>query len=84
MAALLLDDGCAGALRHRQLCVWRDHLVLADNQIPAWLPLPGRLADRAVQRFQPTRYLGIGHERGLFIGCDFHSLVAGAFSESVA
>ena len=38
-----LDDGGAGPLRHELLCGIRNHLVVADLEIPARLGLPSRL-----------------------------------------
>src|SRR5258708_32232391 len=47
MAARHLNDGGAGPVRHELLCGIRNHLVVADLEIPARLGLPSRLCDRA-------------------------------------
>ena len=62
VAALDLDDGCTGALRHRALRVGRNHPVLRGHEIPAWLRFPRRLADGAVERFETPRDLRVRHE----------------------
>ena len=62
VAAGYLDDGGAGPLRHELLCGIGDHLVVADEEIPAGLRLPSRLRDSAGQGVDARRYLGVGHE----------------------
>ena len=44
-----VGDGGAGPFRHELLCRIRNHLVVADLKIPAWLGLPRRLCDRAAK-----------------------------------
>src|SRR5229473_254092 len=54
VAALDLDDRGTRPLRHGTLGTRRDHLILGDNQVPAWLRLPRGLADRTAEsRYAP-------------------------------
>lgn len=64
VTAFYLDDRGAGALRHHPLGVRRDHFVFGSDHVPAWLCSPRGLGDRAIQRVQTPRDLGVRHERG--------------------
>ena len=44
----------------------RNHLVFGRDKLPAWLGLPGGLADGARERLHAPGNLGVGHELGLF------------------
>jgi hypothetical protein len=55
------SDGGAG---HELLWGIRNHLVVADLEIPAGLGLPSRLCNRAGKSVDAPGYLGIGHENG--------------------
>ena len=60
VAAFDLDDRRAGALGHSTLSVRRDHFVFGRDQVPAWLGSPRRLGDRAIERVETPRDLGVG------------------------
>jgi hypothetical protein len=64
VAARHVNDGGAGPLRHELLRGIRNHLVVADLEIPARLGLPSRLRDRAAKGVDAPRYLGVGYEDG--------------------
>ena len=64
VAARDLNSRGAGAFRHELLCEVRNHLVIADLEIPARLGFPSRLCDRSGKSVDAPRYLGVGHESG--------------------
>jgi len=64
VAARYLNDGGPGSFRHELLCGIRNHLVIADLEIPAGLGFSSRLRDRAGKGVDTPRYLRVGHESG--------------------
>ena len=64
VAPLGFDDGRTSALGHGTLRVGRDHLVVGRDEVPAWLRLPRRLRDGAVERVEAPRDLRVRHEGG--------------------
>src|SRR6185295_19260320 len=61
-----LNDCRSGALRHKTLRRWRNHSVFGHQQVPAWLALPGRVADLASECLNTPGNLRVRHKRGLF------------------
>src|SRR6202011_1591108 len=61
-----LSDCRSGSLRHETLGWRRNHSVFGRHQVPAWLALPGRLADFTTECLKTPGNLRIRHERGLF------------------
>jgi hypothetical protein len=62
VAARYLNDGGASPSRHELLREIRNHLVVADLEIPARFGLPSWLRDRAAKGLDSLGYLGVGHE----------------------
>jgi hypothetical protein len=64
VAARHLNNCGARPFRHELLGGIRNHLVVADLEIPTGFRLPRRLRDRAAKGVDAPRHLGVGHESG--------------------